>query len=105
MNIACLVGRLTKDPDLRTTSTGKSVCNFSIAVDRTFSDDTDFFDVVAWGKTGENTSTYMAKGSQVAVSGRLEQQTWEKDGQKRSKVVVVAENVKFLDRRSDAEPF
>ena len=97
MNIIGLVGRIARDPELRYTGNGNAVCNFPLAVDDPFSEGADFFDVTVWGKPAESTATYMSKGSQVAVNGRLKQEKWEKDGQTRSKVVVVAERVKFLD--------
>ena len=98
MNSVNLIGRLAKDPELRETKNGKSVCSFPLAVDNPYSEGADFFDVTAWGKTAENTAKYMVKGSQVGVNGRLEQQKWEQDGQKRSKVAVIAERVTFLQK-------
>lgn len=93
------MGRLTRDPELRTTPGGKSVCSFSLAVDRAFSqDDTaDFFDITAWEKLGELVNQYLTKGRRCLVQGRLQHRTWEQDGQKRSKVDVVATDVTFLD--------
>lgn len=99
INQVILMGRLTRDPELRTTPNGKSVCSFSLAVDRAFSqDDTaDFFDITAWEKLGELVEQYLTKGRRCLVQGRLQQRTWEQDGQKRSKVDVVATDVTFLD--------
>jgi single-strand DNA-binding protein len=99
INQVILMGRLTRDPELRTTPNGKSVCSFSLAVDRAFSqDDTaDFFDVTAWEKLGDLVNQYLTKGRRCLVQGRLQQRTWEQDGQKRSKVDVVATDVTFLD--------
>lgn len=99
INQVILMGRLTRDPELRTTPNGKSVCSFSLAVDRAFSQDdsADFFDVTAWEKLGELVNQYLSKGRRCLVQGRLTQRSWEQDGQKRSKVEVVATDVTFLD--------
>ncbi len=100
INQVILMGRLTRDPETRSTSTGKTVTSFSIAVDRATQDDqADFFDVTAWEKTGELVAQYLSKGRRVLVQGRLRQDSWDdKDtGKKRSKVEVVAQDVTFLD--------
>lgn len=100
INQVILMGRLTRDPETRSTSTGKTVTSFSIAVDRQTQDDqADFFDVTAWEKTGELVAQYLSKGRRVLVQGRLRQDSWDdKDtGKKRSKVEVVAQDVTFLD--------
>lgn len=100
LNQVILMGRLTRDPEARTTSTGKTVVSFSLAVDRMGQDDSaDFFDVTAWEKLGELVMQYLAKGRRVLVQGRLRQDSWDdKDtGKKRSKVEVVATDVTFLD--------
>lgn len=109
MNKAILMGRLTRDPELRSTQTGKSVANFSLAVNRrTKSDEqpqADFLDVVAWGKTAEFVSRYFAKGQQVTVVGRIQTRSYEdKNGNKRKAVEVVAEEVFFADSKRDREP-
>jgi len=98
------MGNLTRDPELRTTSTGQSVCSFSVAVNRSWTgsdgqqqEDVDFFDVVAWAKLGELVSQYLSKGRRALVMGRLSQRSWEQEGQKRSKVEIVANDVTFLD--------
>jgi single-strand DNA-binding protein len=99
-----LVGNLTRDPELRQTPSGTSVCQFGVAVGRRYKDASgqwvdkaSFFDVVVWGQQGENCAQYLSKGRQVAIDGRLEQQSWEaQDGSKRSKVEIVAENVVFI---------
>ena len=101
VNQVILLGRLTRDAELRKTSGGKSVTEFSLAVDKG-NDEASFFDVVAWEKTAELVNQYTSKGSKVLVQGRLDQQSWEKDGQKRSKVVVVAFDVTFLDSKSES---
>lgn len=99
INQVILMGRLTRDPELRTTPSGKSVCSFSLAVDKQFGQDdsADFFDITAWEKLGELVSQYLQKGRRCLVQGRLSYRTWEQDGQKRSKVEVIASDVTFLD--------
>ena len=100
INQVILMGRLTRDPETRTTPSGKTVTSFSLAVDRQTQDDqADFFDVTAWEKTGELVAQYVTKGRRILVQGRLRQDSWDdKDtGKKRSKVEVVAFDVTFLD--------
>ncbi len=100
INQVILLGRLTRDPESRTTSGGKLVVSFSLAVDRGGADDTaDFFDITAWEKLGELVSQYLSKGRRVLVQGRLRQDSWDdkETGKKRSKVEVVATDVTFLD--------
>lgn len=100
INQVILMGRLTRDPEQRTTPSGKIVVRFSVAVDRQTSDDSaDFFDITAWEKLGELVVQYLGKGRRVLVQGRLRQDSWDdKDsGKKRSKVEVVASDVTFLD--------
>ena len=108
LNHIDLVGRLAHDPELRRTNTGKAVTTFPIAVTRTQNrEETDYFDVVAWGTTAENVCRYLTKGSQVAVEGGLQQRKWkDKDGQPRSTVEINAQNVFFLSspKREKAEP-
>lgn len=106
MNSVNMVGRLTRDPELRTTNTGKSVCSFSIAVDRQFKTQdgptADFFDCTAWGQPGEFLSQYGGKGRVVGVSGRLENREWQdNDGNKRRATNVIADRVQLLDKKSD----
>jgi single-strand DNA-binding protein len=99
-----LVGNLTRDPELRQTPNGSSVCQMGVAVSRGYKDQSgqwaekaSFFDVVVWGPQGENCARYLTKGRQVAVDGHLEQRSWEApDGGKRSKVEIVAETVVFI---------
>jgi single-strand DNA-binding protein len=99
-----LVGNLTRDPELRQTPGGTSVCQFGVAVGRRYKDNTgqwvdkaSFFDVVVWGQQGENCAQYLSKGREVAVDGRLDQRSWDaQDGTKRSKVEIIAETVVFL---------
>lgn len=100
INQVILMGRLTRDPEVRTTTTGKTITSFSLAVDRGGQDDaTDFFDVTAWEKLGELVAQYLSKGRRCLVQGRLRQDSWDdkESGKKRSKVAVVATDVTFLD--------
>ncbi len=104
INQVILMGRLTRDPESRTTPSGKTVVRFSIAVDRQTSDDVaDFFEVTAWEKLGELVMQYLGKGRKVLVQGRLRQDSWDdkESGKKRSKVEVVATDVTFLDGPKD----
>jgi single-strand DNA-binding protein len=102
-NKVILMGNLTRDPEVRTTGGGQSVTNFGLAVNRTWksADGTtqeavSYIDCVAWGKTGEIIAQYMQKGRPLLVSGRLDQRSWEQDGQKRSKVEVIVEDFNFV---------
>jgi single-strand DNA-binding protein len=107
INRVVLVGRLTRDPELRTTTTGKSVCDFSIAVSKRVkptdgSSDADFFRVNCWERTAEYVSNYLHKGRLVAVDGRLQSRKYTaSDGTNREVVEIVAENVQSLDRPKD----
>lgn len=101
INQVILMGRLTRDPELRTTTTGKSVVNFSLAVDKGGQDaGADFFEIVAWEKLAELIQQYLSKGRRCLVQGRLSQRQWEQDGQKRSRIEVMASDVTFLDAPS-----
>ena len=107
MNKAILIGRLTRDPELRTTPTGRNVCQFSIAVNRTYTNqsgerEADFINVTVWRKQAENVDKYLSKGSQVAIDGKIQVTTYEKDGVKRNNVEVVADNVQFLDTKNES---
>src|SRR3954463_3613954 len=102
-NQVTLMGNLTRDPELRTTPNGASVCSFSLALNRSYKgadgdwkEATDFIDIVAWGPLGERVAQYLTKGRAALVSGRLQSRSWEQDGQKRNKVEVVAQDVTFL---------
>lgn len=100
INQVILMGRLTRDPEQRTTTSGKTIASFSIAVDRGGQDDqADFFDVTAWEKLGELVTQYLSKGRRCLVQGRLRQDSWDdkETGKKRSKIEVVATDVTFLD--------
>lgn len=100
INQVILMGRLTRDPEQRTTTSGRTVVSFSLAVDRVGQDDqADFFDITAWEKLGELVMQYLAKGRRVLVQGRLRQDSWDdkETGKKRSRVEVTATDVTFLD--------
>ena len=102
VNQVILLGRLTRDVELRTTTSGKNVASFSLAVDKGGNQEgADFFDITAWDKLAELLDKYTSKGSKVLVQGRLTQDMWEQDGQKRSKVSVTANDVTFLDSKSE----
>lgn len=104
MNVVALIGRVVADPELRYTPSGLAVTTLRIAVNRRFKSESgeneaDFFDVVAWKQSAEYASNYLSKGRLVAVTGRLQQRNWvQQDGQKRSKIEVVAENLQGLDK-------
>lgn len=106
MNKIFLIGNLTRDPELRTTGSGTSVCTFSIAVNRRFSNQagervTDFFNIVAWRALGENCAKYLAKGRKVAVCGELQSRNYDdKDGNKRYVTEIIADDVEFLTPRN-----
>ena len=110
LNQCVLIGRLTQDPELRYTNEGTPVCNFSLAVERDFSNrngekETDFIDVVAWRKTGETAAQYLKKGRMVAVTGRLQITKNEgKDGRTYINPEIVVENIKFLDNTFKPNP-
>jgi len=109
INRVVLTGNLTRDPELRTTPSGTSVCGLRIACNTRrkdasgqWVDKPNYFDVTVWGAQGENCAQYLSKGRPVAVDGRLEWSEWEaQDGGKRSKVEVVADTVQFLGSRGD----
>lgn len=111
LNNICLMGRLTRDPDLRQTQTGKFVASFTIAVDSNYKDresgerTTDFIDIVAWGQTGEFVSRYFTKGRMAVVEGRLQMRDWkDKEGNKRRSAEVVADSVYFGDSKPVEAP-
>jgi single-strand DNA-binding protein len=102
-NQVVLMGNLTRDPELRTTPNGQSVCSFSLALNRSYKNAsgewqemTDYVDIVAWAALGERVAQYLSKGRPALVSGRLQSRSWEQDGMKRNKVEVVAQDVTFL---------
>lgn len=100
INQVILMGRLTRDPEMRSTTTGKSIASFSLAVDRVGQDDqADFFDITAWEKLGELANQYLSKGRRCLVQGRLRQDSWDdkETGKKRTRIEVVATDITFLD--------
>ena len=107
LNHIVVMGRLTRDPELRKTASGVSVASFSVAVDRDFSQqdgkkETDFLDVVAWRNTAEFAAKYFAKGRMAIVSGRLQIRNWEdKEGNKRRTAEILAENIYFGDSKKE----
>ena len=107
MNKAILIGRLTRDPELRYTSSNRAVCQFSIAIDRPFTNqstgqrEADFINIVAWDKTGDNVCKFMTKGRLIAVEGRIQTRNYDNnEGRKVYVTEVVANNVQFLESRS-----
>jgi single-strand DNA-binding protein len=102
LNRVVLIGRLTRDAELKYTANGQAVCKFSIAVNRRrkngdqWVDEPNFFDIVLWGRQGETLNQYLVKGKLVGVDGELRQDRWEQDGQNRSKVEIVAANLQLL---------
>ena len=110
LNHITIMGRLTRDPELRRTGSGVAVASFTVAVDRDFGGrdggekETDFIDCVAWRSTGEFVSKYFTKGSMIVVSGRLQIRGWtDKDGNKRRSAEVVADNVYFGESKRSAD--
>ena len=106
INRVLVIGRLTRDVELKYTPSGAPVANFAIAVggmpSKDGSDNVSFFNIVAWGKIAENISNYLSKGKQVAIDGRLDQRRWKtKEGDNRSVVEIVAERVEFLGAASE----
>lgn len=106
LNNYSVIGRMTRDLDERSfayTQNGKARLNISIAVNDGYGDNqyTSYFDVVIWGKTAENIKPYLGKGKQICINGRLRQDRWEKDGQKNSRVCIVAETVQLLGGRDN----
>ena len=107
MNKAILIGRLTRDPELRYTSSNRAVCQFTIAIDRPFTNqatgtrEADFINVVAWDKTGENVGKYMTKGRLIAVEGRIQTRNYDNnEGRKVYVTEVVATNIQFLESKN-----
>ena len=103
MNRVCLIGRLTSKPELRYTTSNIACTNITVAIDRNYGEEkkTDFINVVVWRKQAENVCKYLDKGSLVSVEGRLQQNSYEdRDGNRRYKVDVVADNIQFLNTKS-----
>lgn len=101
MNKVVLIGRLTNDPELKKTGNDLSVANFTVAINRT-SEDADFINVVAWEKNADNAKKYLAKGSQVAVDGRIQTRSYEdKDGNRKYVTEVVANSIEFIGTKKE----
>ncbi|MDR0525174.1 MAG: single-stranded DNA-binding protein [Spirochaetaceae bacterium] len=105
LNHVMVIGRLTRDAELKYTANGQAVCRFSIAVNRNkkigdqWEDEANFFDIVVWGRQGqnlENIMKYLIKGKQIGIDGELRQDRWVQDGQNRSKIEIIANNFQFL---------
>ncbi len=110
LNQVILMGNLTRDPELRQTPTGQNVTSFSLALNRSYKDAsgewqeaTDYIDIVCWAALAERVAQYLSKGRRCLVQGRLQSRSWEQDGQKRSKVEVLANDVTFLDSRGGGD--
>lgn len=110
LNQVFLMGNLTRDPELRQTPGGQTVTNFSLALNRAYKDKsgewqevTDYVDIVCWAQLAERVAQYMSKGRRCLVQGRLQSRSWEQEGQKRSKVEVLANDVTFLDSRGGSD--
>jgi len=102
LNHVVLIGRLTRDAELKSTANGQAVCKFSIAVNRRkkngdqWEDDPNFFDIVVWGRQGESLHQYLVRGKMVGVDGELRQDRWQQEGQNRSKVEIIANYIQLL---------
>jgi single-strand DNA-binding protein len=111
LNKVLLIGRLTRDPETRSVASGNAVVSFGLAVNRTYTrrdsgekvEETCFVDVEAWGRTGETIARYMKKGRQIFIEGRLKFDSWERDGQRRSKLSVVADTFQFIDSNASRD--
>jgi len=109
INHVVVVGRLTRDAELKYTASGQAVCKFSVAVNRRrkngdqWEDEANYFDVVLWGRQGEALNQYLLKGKSVGVEGELRQDRWQQDGQNRSKVEIVANNIQLLGGNPGAQ--
>jgi len=106
INSVVLVGRLTREAELKYTAGGQAVCKFSIAVNRSkkngdqWEDEVNYFDIVLWGKRGEALHPYLGKGNMVGIEGELRQDRWQQDGQNRSKVEIIANNIQLMGGKS-----
>lgn len=107
-NQAIIMGNLTRDPELRSTPSGQQVASFAVATNRTWTDGNgerkeavEYHEIVAWAKLGELAAQYLGKGRKVMIIGRLQTQSWEKDGIKRSRTEIVASDINFLDRPTE----
>ena len=102
INYVVLVGRLTRDAELKYTSSGQAICKFAIAINRRrkngeqWEDEAHFFDITLWGRQGESLAQYLQKGKLVGVEGELRHERWQQDGQNRSRIDIVANNIQLL---------
>ena len=107
INNTVVVGRLTRDAELKYTKSGMAVANLGIAVNRSKKDgeqwveEANFFDIQLWGRRAEALNQYLLKGQQIAVTGELRQERWEQDGQKRSRVIIVAQNIQLIGSKNN----
>jgi single-strand DNA-binding protein len=111
LNRVTIIGRLTRDPELKYIQSGSAVTNFSLAVNRVYTtnsgekkEEVSYFDCIAWGKMGEILAEYCQKGRRIAIEGRLQQRRWEdQEGNKKSKIEIVTDNIQFLDGKPSSE--
>lgn len=109
INRVVVIGRLTRDPELKILQSGTTAADLSIAVNESqkkgdeWTDYANFFNVTAWGKTADNCGKYLTKGRQIVVEGRLHQDRWEKDGVKHNTVKIIAESVQFIGKSGGSE--
>ncbi len=107
LNSVNIMGNLTRDPELKSTPSGKAVCKMSIANNRIYVKNNErvtevsYFDIDVWGTVAENCAKYLKKGSGIIVEGRLRQDRWEKDGKTQSRVTITANNIHFMPKRKD----
>ena len=111
LNQVTLMGNLTRDPELKSTPSGQSVCSFTLALNSSYKNNAgewvetaSYVDCVAWGPLAERVSQWLFKGNPVLLSGKLQSRSWEQDGQKRSKLEVVANDVVFMKSQSSDQP-
>ncbi len=114
LNKAILIGNLTRDPELKAIASGNKVCTFSIATNRTYKDSngvkqekTDYHNIVVWGKTAENVATYMKKGSQILVEGRMETRSWDDaaTNTKKYRTEIIADTVQFGSKNTTGQGY
>lgn len=98
MNRVTIIGRLGKDPEVRATPSGQSVCNFTVATTEKYKDEkkTEWHNIVAWGKLADVCGRFLSKGREVAIEGKLATRSWEKDGQKQYRTEIVASSIEFI---------
>ena len=110
LNSVNIMGNLTRDPELKYTPSGKTVCSLSLANNRVYTKngekttEVSYFDVEVWGAAAENCNKYLTKGSGIIVEGRLRQDRWEKDGKTQSRVRIIANNIHFMPKKTGASP-